>query len=98
MPRKPNPSKGGGSLNLCKIHTSLLNYDSKIECPVCDNFRIIKLPLHRFVSPRALMIHISRAHSIPNTEKKKIKRLVRLFEKKQEKSFLKWMKKRGYLI
>jgi len=43
------------------------------------------------------MIHISRAHSISNTKYKKIKRLVRLFKKKQNGSFLDWMEKRGDL-
>jgi len=66
-------------------------------CPICNNFKITKLPKHLFVSSRALMIHITKAHSIPKAEYKKIKRWIRIFEKKQEGSFLEWLKSRGYL-
>ncbi len=97
MPRKPVLLlTKGGILNLC-AHNSLLNCYSKIECPICNNFKITKLPQHLFVSSRALMVHITKAHSIPKTEYKKIKRYVRIFEKRQEKSFLEFLKIRGIL-
>jgi len=77
------------------IHPILLKHHSGIECPPCF---VSKRPLHEFTSSRALMTHITKAHNLPNTEFKKIRRWVRIFEKKNpDKSFLKWMKKRGYL-
>jgi len=76
------------------IHPTLLKHHLGIQCPSCF---ISKLPLHEFVSSRALMIHIIKSHDLSTIEFKKIRRWVRIFEKKQDKSFLKWMKKRGYL-